>query len=512
MYDSIIVGAGMAGLTAAAYLTKAGKRVLLLEKEAHVGGLVHSFKYDGFLIDSGPRSLVNSGILFPMLNELGIDIPMKRSFVSIGIEKDIINLDDSLNNYKGLLRSQFPQNHEDIEKIFEEIKTIIHYMQVQYGIDNPVFMNLKDPKYLTNDVFPWLLKFISTVPRLRQFKLPVNDYLAYFTNNKNLIDVITQHFFKDTPTSFALSYYSLYNDYYYPEEGIKALPEAMEKYILDNGGEIRKKVEVIELVPKNRLVITKGGESLKYKKLIWAADQKLLYNLAKHPYRHKVNNYVGGDSVFSVYATVDIHPDEIPGTEHMFYTPNKKGIGTINSRIPNLETKKQIKEWIKEYLQNNTFEISVPAKRYSTLAPNNKSAIMISTLFDYELTKTIQEMGWYDEFKRFTSDEIVEVLKNTVYPFMDKLMNKHTSTPLTIQKYTNNSDGAITGWAFTNEIMPAVTSITRGGRSVHTKMDHIFQAGMWTFSPSGVPTAILTGKLAANEVLKKLKFPFFIKK
>ena len=37
-YDDIIVGAGHNGLTAAAYLARAGRRVLLLERADHVGG------------------------------------------------------------------------------------------------------------------------------------------------------------------------------------------------------------------------------------------------------------------------------------------------------------------------------------------------------------------------------------------------------------------------------------------------------------------------------------------
>jgi len=37
-YDDIIVGGGHNGLTAAAYLARAGRRVLVLERADHVGG------------------------------------------------------------------------------------------------------------------------------------------------------------------------------------------------------------------------------------------------------------------------------------------------------------------------------------------------------------------------------------------------------------------------------------------------------------------------------------------
>ena len=73
-YDVLIVGAGMAGLTAAAYLSKAGLKVLLCEKEKKIGGLVNSFEYKGFIFDGGIRAIENSGIVVPMLRQLGIEI------------------------------------------------------------------------------------------------------------------------------------------------------------------------------------------------------------------------------------------------------------------------------------------------------------------------------------------------------------------------------------------------------------------------------------------------------
>jgi phytoene dehydrogenase-like protein len=44
----VIVGAGMAGLTAAAYLAREKFDVLLLDKNDRIGGLVGGFEKDGF--------------------------------------------------------------------------------------------------------------------------------------------------------------------------------------------------------------------------------------------------------------------------------------------------------------------------------------------------------------------------------------------------------------------------------------------------------------------------------
>lgn len=54
---TVIVGAGLSGLTAATQLVKAGKHCLLVERESKVGGLCRSFKMDDIVFDFGPHVL-----------------------------------------------------------------------------------------------------------------------------------------------------------------------------------------------------------------------------------------------------------------------------------------------------------------------------------------------------------------------------------------------------------------------------------------------------------------------
>ena len=44
-YDAIVVGGGIAGLTASAYLSKAGYSNLVCEKENICGGLINTFEW-----------------------------------------------------------------------------------------------------------------------------------------------------------------------------------------------------------------------------------------------------------------------------------------------------------------------------------------------------------------------------------------------------------------------------------------------------------------------------------
>ncbi len=111
-YDIIIVGGGIAGLTAAAFLTKAGHNTLLCEKESSCGGLVSTFERGGFFFDGGIRAIENTGIVFPMLKQLGLDVEFVKNQVSIGIEDRVIRLEspESIKDYQALLTEFYPEN------------------------------------------------------------------------------------------------------------------------------------------------------------------------------------------------------------------------------------------------------------------------------------------------------------------------------------------------------------------------------------------------------------------
>ncbi len=60
MVDVVVVGAGISGLSAAFFLKEKGYRVMIVEKESRVGGNIRSERRQGFLIEYGPNSILET--------------------------------------------------------------------------------------------------------------------------------------------------------------------------------------------------------------------------------------------------------------------------------------------------------------------------------------------------------------------------------------------------------------------------------------------------------------------
>lgn len=522
-YEAIVVGGGIAGLTSAAFLAKAGHSVLLCEKENACGGLLNTFERDGFFFDGGIRATENSGVLFPMLKKLGLDIDFVRNKISVGIEDRVIRINDvgAVQAYQELLNELYPENKQEIGTIITQIEKIMTFMEVQYGIENPAFLDIKEDRdYFIRAILPWMVKYAITVPKISKLQEPVVDFLRRYTQNQSLLDIICQHFFQKTPAFFALSYIKLYLEYKYPVGGIGRIVEKMVAFIEDHHGIISTNTEIVSVDPQRNLVTDSHGASHEYHELIWAADQKALYRnidaekLVDPRVRTAISNRraliadkIGNDSVFTLFLALDLDPGYFASiaSEHFFYTVSRIG-QTAAGPIPVDGDRTTIEKWLEQFFALTTYEISCPVMRDESLAPSGKTGLIVSVLFDYKLTKRIEEMGWYEEFKTFCETLIIYNLNASIYPgIMEAVLQRFSSTPITLAKVAGNTDGAIVGWAFSNDPMPAESRLPKILNAIRTPIPGILQAGQWTYSPAGLPISILTGKLAADQVIKELK-------
>ena len=531
----IVVGAGMSGLTAAAFLAKEGVPVTLIEKEEQVGGLVCSFEREGYIFDGGLRAVESSGLIITMINDLKLDVELIKSTVSLGIGDTILPMKetDDIKNFEKLLKELYPKNSDEIDTIMNDIYDVMKYTMVLLGGDAPVYQeDGSKEKPSVKAMLGWLKELIKAIPKLRKYRISVEEHLANITKNQALIDIIIQHFFDGTPASFALSYFLFYFDYNYPRGGTGALTQEIEKYILQHSGTVIKNTKITSLDAEKKNIIDESGKAYEYDYLIWTADNKYLYSIVdaekiknkKNQKRliekqNSLKGLRGAESVLSVYLGVNKDPSYFASktTEHIFYTPDTRGLSLakpaemkkwIQENSPNSsqEQKTYIKAYLKNFYYYNTFEVSFPVLRDPKLAPEGKTGLIISLLFDYDLCKFIRDAGWYNEFKEFSEEFLIALLDKFLFPgIKNDIELQFSATPLTIQDYSGTTDGAIVGWSFMNKHMPVPNSMMSMPQAINTAIPDVYQAGQWSYSPAGLPISLLSGKIVANKIKNKVK-------
>lgn len=70
--DVVVIGGGMAGLSTACYLARAGVPVTLFEKAANLGGRAATQNHDGYLFNRGIHAIYTGGATSEVLKDLGI--------------------------------------------------------------------------------------------------------------------------------------------------------------------------------------------------------------------------------------------------------------------------------------------------------------------------------------------------------------------------------------------------------------------------------------------------------
>jgi hypothetical protein len=74
-----------------------------------------------------------------------------------------------------------------------------------------------------------------------------------------------------------------------------------------------------------------------------------------------------------------------------------------------------------------------------------------------------------------------------------------------MERHTLNSGGAVNGWSADRSAVPVPIDFFSLFKAVATGLPNLQQVGHWVFSPAGAPVAIMTGKLAADKIIKRLR-------
>lgn len=128
-YDVIIIGSGLGGLACAHILSKAGKSVLVLEKEAQLGGCLQSYKRNGFTFDTGFHyvgGLEEGQSLYAAFKMLGLEnLPwekMDEAFDRIQIGNQNFSFLQGYENFMENLQERFPAEKEALAQYIHLLK------------------------------------------------------------------------------------------------------------------------------------------------------------------------------------------------------------------------------------------------------------------------------------------------------------------------------------------------------------------------------------------------------
>ncbi len=270
-YDTIIIGAGIGGLSAAALLAKAGQRVLVLEANYLPGGCCSSYWRKGYIFEAGATTLMGFDAGQPLdlfQQQLPLSLPLTELDPAMTVWMD----GKKVTRCKD--RSAWMEN---AGRVFGAPEAQRHFWQLALLLSDFVWRvsgkNMHFPPTSLTDLwrlirtnrvsdYPYLrYAFTSTAQVLRSAGLAANEPFVRFLNEQLMITA--QSTIEDTPFLFAAPAlcYTNYSNYNL-QGGMVTLALELIRHIGLLGGSVllRKQVEKIEKVRDHYEVqIAKGG-------------------------------------------------------------------------------------------------------------------------------------------------------------------------------------------------------------------------------------------------------------
>ena len=128
-YDVIVIGAGAAGMTAALYALRGGKRVLVLEKETFGGQIAFSPKVQNFPSIKEIAGAEFAENLFTQITDLGADFELE-TVASVSKEGDVFTVTTDYRSYTSLavvIAAGVKHRHLGIEKEKDFLGNGVYY-------------------------------------------------------------------------------------------------------------------------------------------------------------------------------------------------------------------------------------------------------------------------------------------------------------------------------------------------------------------------------------------------
>lgn len=461
-YDAIVIGSGIGGLTTAACLARAGKKVVVLEQHYTAGGYTHSYARNGYEWDVGVHYIGDMGVpttlgrrLFDYITDGELEwAPMDENYDRFFFGDKVVNLRAGKEGLRLSLLDSFPEERKAIDRYLTLLDKVANGMQW----------------YTLSKLSPGLLKPLLnrglSVVLPDCFNKTTYEVLRELTDNEELIGAITGQWGDcgATPRQSSFMVHALIAKHYlyggfYPVGGASEIARTIIPVIQRSGGEVFTYADVSEILVEGgraRGVRMADGEEIRAPVVISNAGViNTFENLlppgvaAKAGYAHKRQHIHPSLPHIGLYLGLKGTPEQLglPRTNFWVY-PSADHDGNVRRFLDN-----------PEHAPFPVVYISFPAAKdpdYQNRWPGT-STIEIVAPTTWELFEPWRDTTWgkrgdeYDALKDAITARVLDVLYDKLPQLRGKVDYVETSTPLSTAWFCRYGRGELYGLDHTPE-------------------------------------------------------------
>ena len=482
----VIVGAGLAGLSAALRLAGAGRKVTVLERESVPGGRNGLLKKDGYSFDTGPSVLTMPSLINDAFNCVGEDMkdwleltpltPLYRAFYADGSQLDV---HADTNEMEAEIAKHISSTEAAGYRRYVEFVTKLYKYEMNDFIDR----NIDSP---LNLLTPNLARLIA-LGGFRKLSPKVNQFMK----DPRLQKVYSfQAMYAGVSPQQALAIYAVIaymdsvNGVFFPKGGMHAVPRALAAAAEKHGVVFKYNTTVTNVEVSNgraKAVITEAGERYECDAVILNPDLPVAYRelLGKSPVTIKRLKYspscvtllVGSSKKYDFAAHHNIH-----------FGHSWDGV------FDELIKKKQL-------MSDPSILVTVPTHDDPDLAPAGKHSYYIL----FPTPNLDSDIDWKKQAGPYR-DQMIKTIEERGYAgFGDSIETEVMTTPLDWK-----NQGMEMGAPFASAHTFFQTGPFRP-RNMAQGIENVVFAGSGTQPGVGVPMVLISGRLAAERIVGPVK-------